>query len=261
MAIKIPKGFDVNAEALDPNEVFIRDHQKLNITNWAKFRHTIGVGNNANRLSSPNPIPEAVEGAYRELAKSHYEVITSLGAARLSYDIHVSSSHVNPLMFKKSTKDFYFHLGCLLDNLARIIYILNSKNGATETLKNGRFRRHWIDWGGIRNTWHPRLRASKQLRGIINIRNVFVHGWSPPTMINATNMKDVQWPLALRSSRDFYWPYDERRTLTRKYRKWVPVINMMRDDLEFIERFQNKVFAILVKDVRTFERTYGLVIR
>jgi len=36
---------------------------------------------------------------------------------------------------------------------------------------------------------------------------------------------------------------------------------MMSHDLRFMEGFQNKVFAKLIKDVGTFEHTYNVVIR
>src|SRR5262245_61392094 len=110
MTIKIPRDFSVASDQLDANEQIIRDELQLDVTKWAKFRYTIAVGNNANRLISKNQssIPDDVKEAYRELAKSHYEVVTSLGAARVSYDLFLATID-NPLCFKKSTKDFYFH--------------------------------------------------------------------------------------------------------------------------------------------------------
>ena|SRR3990172_6467713 len=79
MALKIAPDFDVNTQALDTNETFIRDNLKLQIVSWAKFRHTINIGNNASNLYSlAGPIPNDVQDAYRELAKSHYEAILAI---------------------------------------------------------------------------------------------------------------------------------------------------------------------------------------
>ena len=262
LAIKIPRNFSVAREQLDANEQIIRDLLKLDVTNWAKFRYTIAVGNNANRLISKNQssIPDDVKEAYRELAKSHYEVVTSLGAARVSYDLSVATID-NPLFLKKSTKDFYFHIGCLLDNLARLIYIVNAPNGASERYQDNRLVRHWIDWGRVcKKPWYRRLKKSRQLVEIINVRNTLVHGWAPPTKKEISTGTQY-WPRAIRTSRDFFWPYDESKKLKKSYRKWIPIAQMISRDLGFIERFQNRVFAKLIKDIRSFEKRYNVVIR
>ena len=68
------------------------------------------------------------------------------------------------------------------------------------------------------------------------------------------------WPIALRTKRDFYWLYDEKKTLMRTYRKWVPILDMVTDDFTFVEKFQNQVFARLTRDVNKFEKAHYLEI-
>jgi hypothetical protein len=261
MALKLPADFDVNTEHLDTNEIIIRDHLKVEVTNWAKFRHTINIGNNAANLHPlGGPIPISVQEAYRELAKSHYEVITSLGSAKLSLDLAFQASQTNSLLFKKSLKDFYFHLGCMLDNLARLIYILNDAKSATATNRPGRLIRHWIDWGSLQSyTGYVRLKRSKVLKEIINIRNAFTHGWSCPIAVTAEGVS--LWPKALRTKRDFYWPYDEAQVMRQRYRTWFPILQGLRDDFAFIEEFQNCIFGKLIGSVHKFEKHYTLIIR
>jgi hypothetical protein len=266
MVYKVPLDFNVNSIGLDPSEEFIRDQLKLNVVNWAKFRHTIGVGNQASNLKPVSgTIHPGVEEAYRELAKSHYEVITSLGSAKVSFDLATQTSHVNELIFKKAYKDFYFHIGCLLDNLARIVYIINDPKSASATYLRGPLKgkiiRHWIDWGRLRAyPGYARLKRSKKLMAIINIRNVFTHGWSCPIFVER-NSGTLYWPVAIRTKRDFYWPYDERSLMQRHYRKKQPILQMIEQDFGFIESFQNKVFGKLAKDVRKFEKSNDVEIR
>lgn len=207
MPLKIPPSFDVYSEALDIYEKFIRDHLKLKIVNWAKFRYTINIGNSAANLKSlTGTIPPGIEESYRELAKSHYEVVTSLGTARLSLQIATEAIQANPLLFKKSFKDFYFHIGCLLDNLARLIYLVNDPQSADAAYSRGKLVRHWIDWGRLSAyTGYSRLKRSKTLRETINIRNAFTHGWSCP-IFQDKNTGVLFWPIAIRTKRDFYWP-------------------------------------------------------
>jgi hypothetical protein len=144
MALPIPDDFDVQTQILDSNETFIRDELKLDIENWARFRYAIHVGNEADNLHSIHPIGKDVKEAYRELAKSHYETVNSLGYARLALGDASQSHQINLLPFCKSLKDFYFHVGCLLDNLARLIYIVNDPGSASETNSKGRLVRHWV---------------------------------------------------------------------------------------------------------------------
>lgn len=262
MALKIPVNFDVRTQALDGNEEFIRDTLKLEIENWARFRYTINIGNNASNLHSKSSIPEEVKEAYRELAKSHYEVVTSLGRAKLSLEIASQSIHF--LLLTKSVKDFYFHVGCLLDNLARLIYIINDPDSAIERYRKGSRKgllvRHWVDWGSLSNyQGYTRLKRSRRLLEIINIRNDLTHSWSCPVAPDQNGLP--RWPLAARTKRHHLWPYDERKTMFRQYRKWLPLLPMLKSDLEFVEDFQNTVFRKLVRDIRKFERNYGVEIR
>jgi hypothetical protein len=265
MAVSIPTGFNVKRVGLDPLEKRIRDKFGLNITNWAKFRHTIKIGTNANVLSSPvPPIADQVKQAYLEMGKSHYEVITSLGSARLSLDQTIKAHPKNHLLFKKSCKDFYFHIGCLLDNLARLIYIIVDRNSATATFakgwKAGMYKRHWIDWGQLDSySGYKRLKKSKQLKEIINIRNGFTHGWMCPIYRHSVT-GILSWPIAIRTRRDFYWPHGELASMKKTYRKKKPILNMMRDDLAFIETFQAQVFEKLVRDIELFEKHNNVLI-
>jgi hypothetical protein len=259
MALQIPDNFDVYTEKLDVNETFIRDALSVQIENWARFRYTIHVGNDADNLHSQGPVSEEVKAAYRELAKSHYEVITSLGCAAVSLEMVVESLEIHPILFKKSVKDFYFHTGCLLDNLARLIYIVNDPHSATETNRRHHLLRHWVDWGSLRDyAGYARLKRSKHLREVINIRNNLTHSWSCPVVF-INNIP--HWPLAIRRKRNHPWLYDERDTLRRRYRSWLPLLPMLKGDLEFVERFQHIVFGKLVRDVRKFDRNHSVQIR
>lgn len=277
MALKIPPDFDVYTQNLDANETFIRDGLRLDISNWAKFRHTIDTANEASKLRSlGGTIPDEVKDAYRELAKSHYEVILSLGQAKLSVLLALSVDVIpiedagRLLTFMKSLKDCYFHLGCLLDNLARLIYILNDSQSPTATVGSNnrlKYRRHGMDWGRLadRMTKDPllyrgyhRFFESQHLQEIVNIRNAATHDWLCPISVDTNGVPS--WPLAIRKKRHFYWFYDELPSFRRIYRKWVPIEVMLQQDLDFMTRFQNKVFARLRSDVTKFEHFHNLEI-
>jgi len=261
MSIPIPNDFNVYNQQLEVNEICIRDELRLNILNWAKFRYTIHVGNNAQYLQSDITISDNVKDSYREMAKSHYEVITSLGCCKLSLDEIHENIRNNPLKYKKSLKDFYFHIGCLLDNLARIIYIICDSNSADAVDRRGRFIRHWIDWTHLGA--YPgfiKIKQSILLKGIKNIRNMITHSWKIPEMYLRETNQGPFWPLAIRRARVYLWPYDERSTLFKRYRKWISIQDTVDRDFRYIEYLQNVIFSKLIRRVAIFENNYNLKI-
>lgn len=270
MTIKIPKKIDYKGEELDALELTLIKKYKPPIDNWLKFRKTIHTGNESANLISANnnKIPEEVKSAYIEMAKSHYEVITSIGAIYMSYDLIKMSSQVdNSLCRKKSIKDFYFHIGCVLDNLARLIYIVNNANAPFEKNKyNQGFKRHYLDWRDISNEikekkyqGYLRLVRSRQLEEIINIRNNMAHNWAPPAYSLQSN-GEMLWPVAVRKGRNFYWFYSEKNSIRKRYKKWVPVSVMIENDLNFIVYFQERIFQRLIKDIIKFENNHNIKI-
>lgn len=268
MAIEVPADYDVNAVTLDVYETYFRDILRLDIANWAKFRHTIYIGNNSACLHPRSGIvAEAVKEAYRELGKSHYEVIRSLGWAKQSLLFANGTMTDDPVMRAKSENDFYFYVGRLLDNLARLIYIVNDPHSASDTRRfRGQdiFVRHWLGWGDFSDPekyqypGYVRIKHSRQLQGIKNIRNVLTHGWAVPIQVDQRGK--TYWPKAIRSKRNFLWWYDERDRLKKSYRKWTLIERMMREDFAFIEKFQSLVFHRLTRDIKSFEDHYGLEI-
>jgi hypothetical protein len=266
MALPIPEPFDLYApeRQFDANEIFIRDELGLTILNWAKFRHAIHIGNRASNLYSSALIPEEVKEAYRELAKSHYEAVTSLGRAKLA--LHLASepgvATRDSLRFSKSVKDFYCHSCCVVDSLARLIYIINDPDSAFKKDRRykGCLRRHKIGWGSLGDyDGYKRLKDSRQLREIRDLRNNLTHSWMAPHGRDASNLP--WWPIAVRKRGAYLWPYDELDEMKRVYKGWQPVLQMLEDDLAFIDGLQNNIFGKLVRDVRKFERNYGIEIR
>lgn len=268
MAIRIPKNFNIATQSLDSKETFIRDSLGLNIANWAKFRLAINIGTKANVLKSINgsSISRDVKLSYIELGKSHYEVITSLGCAKISLNELLNDSS-RGITFNKNIKDFYFHAGRMIDNFARLVYIINdrmSPSAAGKKWFNNKkiqiLERHWIDWGSLKNIY-PKYRgfkSNKKIKEIINIRNTVTHSWSFP--MRSVTGYDLKWPRAIRNSRDLFWPYDELGNMDRYYRNWNVIIDDMISDFNILEKFQNDLFARLKTDIKIFENNNNIKI-
>ena len=270
MARKIPDDFDYKKIKLDDLEVKVRDEWNVNIENWAKFRHTITASVNSNTLKSTQLIPDNVKSSYIELSKSHYEVVTMLGVVRLSLENVKTSMNSAPLQFKKSFKEFYIHSGAVLDNLARLIYIVNIPNAPSA---RGRFglERHSIGYGGLKKVQnaqpqnlkgYTRIIKNKTINEIKTIRNNFTHSW-PPAIFIDKNSGEHLWPIAMRKREQYYlWPHDpnEQKRMRREYRKIIPIKEMIENDWNEIEKFQNYVFKKLYKDISKFEKNHNLKI-
>ena len=271
MAKKVPSSYNYKEEALDPIEKKIRDELIINIENWAKFRHTIDVGVNSNSLKSDLPISNDVKNCYLELGKSHYEVVTMLGATKISIDYATLSENQNHLVFKKSFKEFYLHAGAVLDNLARIIYIINIPNAPTAKGDYGKLKRHSLGYGSLKSVYkknrkdlkgYSRIINSKVINEIKTIRNNFTHSWPPVIFKTQANSK-LYWPTAMRKKEQYYlWPHDpeEAKKIKRLYRNCKHILDMIQDDWNKLEEFQNTVFKKVTKDITKFEINHNLAI-
>lgn len=266
MARIIPSDFDVNKEALDLNEIFIRDVLKVKIDYWAKFRFSIHVGNSSGVLSSSTPLDNDVKQAFIELAKSHYEVVNSIGYARLCLCDLKSINKDNPDYFfkiHKGLKEFYIHLGSVFDNFARLIFIINHPNSASEVMtKKKKLVRHWIDWPQLARDYrydnYISFIENPILKEILTLRNNFIHNWRPA--IKIIN-QELYLSNGIRLDRNFLWPYEEKCDFIKKYSDYKPLLSFVEDDFSYTESIQNEIFKLLINDLSVFETNYNLKIK
>ncbi|HRK80743.1 MAG TPA: hypothetical protein PLZ12_04820 [Saprospiraceae bacterium] len=269
MARIIPPDFDIFKEDLDSNERHIRDDLQINIVNWAKFRYSIHAGNDSSVLVSPLPIPDNVRKAFVELAKSHYEAVNSIGYAKINLiDINMLNKGRPDYLMRvfKGMKEFYVHIGSLFDNLARLIFILNTPDSANKkkNKNSNEFLRHWIDWNQLKGESNLQEYSGffqdKVLKEILNIRNNYTHNWRPPFGFDKIS-KIVQLPLEMRSDRNYVWGYEEKSEMEKRYKQWKPLEEFLMDDFAFAEKCQEQIFQQLILDIADFEFNNKVVIR
>lgn len=254
MARLISITFNYKDEQLDYNERYIRDIYNLDIENWAKFRYVINVGvDTANVVGT---MDQNVIDSYVELGKGHYEVICSLGYSKYALDQYNEADLFAKL---KSLKDFYFHAGSLLDNIARLIYIIKVPGSATKKDIKGNLQRHWIDRGSLLKGHAPVIAAYKAdldtdiIRQIVNVRNAITHYWKIPTA-------DGKWPLSeLSTRRAFAWPYSEASF--RSYSNWTPISLILQSHFVEIMNAQSNIFEKLIADIADYESDNNIQIK
>lgn len=261
MGRRVPRSYNFALEVLDPVEHHARNALTLNLRPWQRFRYAINSGTDTTKMRwSHGAHPNAdVQAAYLDLGKSTHEVISSLAFLRMSLDEALTATAID---FERRVKEFYFHGECLLDNMAKVIFIVAHPSSPTKDRGKTKIRlRHWMGWRGLvpeeSNLASRSYRfwlTSPRIDQIITIRNSLAHSWQPPFRVN-TGTHQVFWPQGIRTRRDFPWPHDptEIPRLNRMFRKWVPVVDMMRDDLQFLERMQSSVFHSLKTDFVGFE--------
>jgi hypothetical protein len=253
MSIPIPPDFDYLKEQVDVSEQMARDGFHLKVENWAKFHWTIAVGNESVHLSGAS-VSEDVKGAYRELGKCHHEVVSSLGYSRYCYqDIMFG----NLFVFQKGVKDFYFHGGAMLDNLSRLIYIVNVPDAATAKKSNGQYRRHLIDRGALLDKYSAHIGPyiphldNTLINEFVAVRNAHAHYWKIP-------WHDLKWPRDQLQDKAFAWHYDE--SAYHNYSGWQPITQIIEEHFKELEKTQDAVFALLVNDIAKFETNNGVII-
>jgi hypothetical protein len=259
MTIPTPPDFDYReVEHLDIGEVMARDVFGLNVENWAKFRHSIAIGNDASHLKGGS-VPDDVKDAYRELGKCHHEVVSSLAYCRLSLS---PLPFGNLFVIQKSIKDFYFHGGALLDNLSRIIYIVNIADAASKKTGSGGYVRHAMDKGKLLDpkskytsaitSYIPHL-TSPLIEEFWSTRNAVAHYWMIPF-----KGESMEWPRDGLKDKALAWHYDESKYHT--YSDWQPSSKIINDHFQELIRAQDAVFGLLVIDIPKFEANNGVTI-
>ncbi len=254
MAITIPTDFDYRKEPIpDINELTARDFFRLEIENWAKFRYSIAVGNESSHLTGPS-ISDDVKDAYRELGKCHHEVVSSL--AYCNYSL-LEMQFGNLFVTQKAIKDFYFHGGALLDNLSRIIYIINVKGAASAKTGKGVYVRHLRDRGNLLDkhssditSYLPHIN-SNLIEEFAFTRHAIAHYWKIPIL-------NGQWPRDQLRQKAFAWPYDEAQF--NKYSGWQPIDLIIQEHFQELIRSQDMSFGQLLKDLTKFEANNGVTI-
>lgn len=264
MALKIDKNFDYKKELLDGNEIFVRDFLKVNVENWCKFRKIINVGLDPDNLKSSNPIEKEIKDAYVELAKTHYLIVKHLGILKISLgEFEKNLQELGGLYVARSIKEFYFFVGTILDNFARLIYIVNDVGAAFEKNKHGNFVRHWIDWNDVKRKRYYGYKGifeNKNVNEMVHLRNIFTHSWD---IIMVNNNGILSIPEKHRKERmNPIWFYKhEEKEFKAKYRgRYIPILKMIEDDYKSIEKFQNEIFKKLYRDVKKFEKNNNLEI-
>jgi hypothetical protein len=249
MAVPISASFDYLKEQIDINEHAARDIFRFNVDNWARFRWTIAVGNESSHLSGTS-IPEEVKGAYRELGKCHHEAISLLAYCGLSLQPLLFG---NPFVIQKTIKDFYFHGGSMLDNLSRVIYIVNVPDAASARTKangTGDYKRHAMTRGRLLENHKAHIGPyiqyldSPLIQEFSAVRNTIAHFWMIP-------IRNGEWPRPHLKDKGLAWHYDEAEY--HKYTGWQPVEMIIHEHLKELERVQNEIFGLLVTDIATFE--------
>lgn len=258
MTRPIPPDFDYRKEHLDINERAVRDVFRLDVDNWARFRYAINVGNDSSNLQGVS-ISDDVKAAYRELGKCHYEVVSSLGYCRYSL---TPIPFGNSFVIHKAIKDFYFHGGALLDNLSRLIYIINIPYAASaNTKKNGTgdYVRHAIDRGKLLkdhsaaiSTYTPYIN-SNLIDEFSSTRNTIAHYWTIPFRGD-----NLEWPRDQLKDKALAWHYDESRSHT--YSGWQSCAVIIEAHFQELLRVQGAIFGLLLNDIGKFELNNGVTI-
>ncbi len=259
MAIALPADFDYRKADIDQFEQLVRDAFQLNVENWARFRHVIGLGTDPARLIGP-VVSDDLKDAYRELGKCHYEVVLSFGYCHFAL---MELNIVNPFAVRKAIKDFYFHGSVLLDNLARIIYIVNNPDAVSSRIKpkngqTGDYVRHRIDRSDLIHK-HPEGAGeyalhidSPMIKEFCSVRNAMAHYWGIPFI------QGRFWPRDHLHEKAFAWPHSEPRF--NNYTGLTPVQDILSDHLKELDSAQHAVFGLLVHDIAKFEKNNQVTI-
>lgn len=273
MTKKIDPNFNPRTIQLEFKEEYTRDTLQVNIDSWVKFRHVIGAGLNSNVLkpTKKGSKQKALTKTFPDIGKSHYQAVTNLGFCKQSLLDARAYEFSNEFLFEKALYNLYFHAGCVFDALGHLLYIVLIKDSTTKLKSNNKPHlgpyRHWVDWGKIikeirtnkKRGFSPFFK-SKQTDEIINIRNNYTHNWS---IVKAKKPNgEYYWPNAVRTKRNYKWPYhQEGSKLTGDYKRHTRIVDMLNSDFNHLQSTFNDMFGKLTELLNRFEKEHKVTIK
>lgn len=256
----IPNDFNYKKQPLDSYATYVRDILALPIEQWVKFKYRINDADRAAILFSKKIVSEELQQTFLELGRWHKSVVLSLGYAKISLLETQQNIQADRFKCTKSAKEFYFHLGEILDNLARMTFIINNSDAHNKRNIQGKLVRHLINFSLFRKEYnlmgYRKIYNQKSIKEIEILKNNFQQN-EPSPFIFADKGKDLLFPASLRTTTK-QWSVELYKP---RFRKYVELPSMLNEDFATIINFQNEVYKKLIQDVAKFERAHRVVIR
>ncbi len=256
----LPNDFNYKKEILDSYETYVRDILAMPIEQWVKFNYRVHSADKVSVLFAQKIIPEELQQTFLEIGRRHKEVLLSLGYAKISLLETQQNIQADRFKCTKSAKEFYFHLGTILDSLARITFLINYADAPTKRNLQGKLIRHFIDFSIFRNdynlTGYRKLFNQKTIKEIEVLKNNFQQN-EPSPFIFADKGKELLFPVSLRNASK-PWSVE---LYNARFRKYVSLSKMLEEDFNVIQNFQSALYEKLFQEVDKFEKVHKLIIR
>lgn len=283
-----PKPEGKSHTTLDFVENYIGTDLDVDLGGWVRFRHRINTGSHSSHLKFANKklATKGKKEAYLDTGKGMYEIVSSLGMARLTLDQlakHRANSSSNStyaesfLEFLRQAKLFYFLMGGVTDNLARIVYTLRHKNSHKRGKEQKKRRKMGFGSTGLKKEMDAEIKKlnngtitladcrytkyrfmyGTNVSKVLAVRHFLTHVWCPFTKII---QREFYWPIQIWSERVYAWPHDQLEAKAFTKLTFEKVVPRMEKDFLVIEKLVDQTFKQLVKDVPDFELTYGATI-
>lgn len=257
---KIPSDFNYKYVKLDIFASYVRDILALPVNNWVKFNYRIRDADDLSVLSSKKIISEDVKQTFLELGRWHKEILLSLGYAKIASLETNQNIQADRFKCVKTTSEFYFHIGTVLDNLARIAFLINHADAPSKRNMHGKLLRHLIDFSLFRKEYtvsgYRKAFNQKNLKEIEVMKNNFQQR-EPSPLIFTEKGQSLLFPSALRSatkpwSVELYKP---------RFRKYLPLGEMLTTDFNTVFTVQEELYQKFIQDISKFENKNSLVIK
>lgn len=285
-----PKKESKSHTTLDFVEDFVGEDLDVDLSGWVRFRHRINTGSHSSHLkfATKRKATKGKKEAYLDVGKGLYEIISSLGMAQQTLNelasLQANSSSQKALAdsfleFLRHAKLFYFLMGCVTDNLARIVYTLRHKKSHQRGKEQKKRRKIGFGSGAnglkkIIEDEEKKLAAGRIVRAdciftnyrfmygnnvnkVLNVRHFLTHVWCPFTKID---QREFYWPTQIWSERVYAWPHDQLEAPAFNKLTFEKAVPRMEKDFVVIQKLVNKTLKQLTKDVSDFEQALDATI-
>ncbi|MBI3601507.1 MAG: hypothetical protein HY209_01225 [Candidatus Omnitrophica bacterium] len=201
--------------------------------------------------NTPSEIKIILQEEYKQISIVHYSIFFNFASAHEDFNLILKAPA------EKNDKEYFLYLKCInsiYSNLGNIFDLLERLFANVLTLVNKKGKQKFKKYLKLKLAWPEYLPLEETIK---KKRNILAHAYSVMPMVIHKN--DIKIPLSLVNPKGNDKTVSE--LLAEDKKEWVSLQNVLKEDIEKMEKLVNKIDLLFINELQEFKRKGGILIR